>query len=189
MPYITTLGKQTYRVDIAAPQERGQQHVSVDGRSYTVDWQQIAPLATDGQNLSGTGGRYSLILAGTSYEVFARRISASEEKTSATYEIVLKGQRFEVHVEDERLHVLAELIHVGPDTSEAMVTAPMPGLVVALPLEPGATVTQGQTVAVLEAMKMENDLTSPISGTLKEVRVTAGQTVDQGTVLVVVAGA
>ncbi|HCI78683.1 MAG TPA: acetyl-CoA carboxylase biotin carboxyl carrier protein subunit, partial [Ktedonobacter sp.] len=43
-----------------------------------------------------------------------------------------------------------------------------------------------QTVVVLEAMKMENDLASPIAGILKEVRVSKGQTVDQGEVLVVI---
>ena len=48
--------------------------------------------------------------------------------------------------------------------------------------------TQGQTVVVLEAMKMENDLTSPITGKLVEVRVQKGQTVDQGEVLAVIEG-
>ena len=41
---------------------------------------------------------------------------------------------------------------------------------------------------MLEAMKMENDLSTPISGTIKEVRVTKGQTVNQGDVLIVVEG-
>ena len=64
----------------------------------------------------------------------------------------------------------------------------MPGLVLGTPLEVGASVTRGQTVVVLEAMKMENDLPSPLAGTIKEIKVTKGQTVNQGDVLVIVAG-
>jgi biotin carboxyl carrier protein len=43
-----------------------------------------------------------------------------------------------------------------------------------------------KAVIVLEAMKMENDLPSPIAGTIKEVRTSKGQTVNQGDVLVVI---
>jgi len=54
-------------------------------------------------------------------------------------------------------------------------------------MEPGTSVERGQTVVILEAMKMENDLGSPIAGTIKEVRVSTGQPVNHGDVLVVVA--
>jgi len=62
----------------------------------------------------------------------------------------------------------------------------MPGLVLGIPHEVGTSVTRGQTVIVLEAMKMENDLASPIAGTIEEVHVSKGQTVNQGDVLVVI---
>ena len=62
----------------------------------------------------------------------------------------------------------------------------MPGLVLGLPLQVGAGVARGQTVVILEAMKMENDLSSPIAGTIKEVRVSQGQIVNQGDILVVI---
>jgi biotin carboxyl carrier protein len=55
-------------------------------------------------------------------------------------------------------------------------------------VQPGDIVTQNQTVAVLEAMKMENDLPAPTAGTVKEVRINKGQTVDQGEVLIVIEG-
>jgi len=67
-----------------------------------------------------------------------------------------------------------------------MVRAPMPGLVLGLPISAGSDVERGQTVVILEAMKMENDLAAPISGKIKEIRVNKGQTVNQGDVLVVV---
>jgi biotin carboxyl carrier protein len=96
----------------------------------------------------------------------------------------LAGQRFEVFVEDERTRQLAGLVHARTARSRANIQAPMPGLVVNVLVQPGDTVTQNQTVVVLEAMKMENDLPAPAAGTVKEVRVSKGQTVDQGEILV-----
>ncbi|MBV8823188.1 MAG: acetyl-CoA carboxylase biotin carboxyl carrier protein subunit, partial [Ktedonobacteraceae bacterium] len=103
-----------------------------------------------------------------------------------TYEISFAGQHFEVKVEDERNKLLTELVKSGASIGEAVVCAPMPGLVIDVPVEQGAAVTAGQTLVVLEAMKMENDLSSPIAGTIQELRVTKGQTVDEGEVLLVV---
>ncbi len=183
MPYIVSINKQIYHVDTG---EEGQQIVTLEGAGHDIDWRQIAPLAADAKGSVSKGGRYSLLIAGKSYDVFARRITKPDEKNSETYEIQLSGQRFEVKVEDERAKLLAGLAKSGATTGEATVNAPMPGLVVGIPLGQGATVSSGQTVVVLEAMKMENDLSSPIAGVIKEIRVNKGQTVDQGEVLVVV---
>ncbi len=183
MAYITTINKQTYRVETG---EEGQQVVTLEGIARAIDWQQVAPLSADNKGVVGEGGRYSLLIEGNSYEVFARRITKADQKGSETYEIQVAGQRFEVNVEDERAKLLAGLAKSAATTNEAKVQAPMPGLVVGVPLEQGTTVEAGQTVVVLEAMKMENDLSSPIAGVIKEIKVNKGQTVDQGEVLVVI---
>jgi biotin carboxyl carrier protein len=184
MAYITTINQQTHRVDTG---ENGPQNqVTLDNVTYPIDWRQLAPLAADAKGNIPSGGRYSLLIAGKTYDIFACRITRPDQKESETYEILLAGQRFEVQVEDERVRLLASLTATGPHSSTATVHAPMPGLVISLPVEPGATVTTGQTVVVLEAMKMENDLSSPISGTIQEIRVTQGQTVDQGEALIII---
>ena len=183
MAYITTVNKQTYRVETG---EEGQQAVTLEGVAHAIDWQQVAPLSADSKGSVGEGGRYSLLIEGKSYEVFARRITKADQKGSETYEIQVADQRFEVNVEDERAKLLAGLAKSNATTSEATVQAPMPGLVVGVPLEQGTKVESGQTVIVLEAMKMENDLSSPIAGIIKEIRVNKGQTVDQGEVLVII---
>ena len=61
--------------------------------------------------------------------------------------------------------------------------ANMPGLVVALKCAVGDTVSKGQPLVVLEAMKMQNELASPGDGVVEEILVQAGQSVDGGTVL------
>jgi propionyl-CoA carboxylase alpha chain len=64
--------------------------------------------------------------------------------------------------------------------------APMPGTVVRVETEPGAAVTEGQTLVVLEAMKMEHRITAPVSGTVTELGVAAGRQVEAGAVLAVI---
>ncbi len=67
---------------------------------------------------------------------------------------------------------------------EASLAAPMPGTVVQLRVEPGATVDAGETLVVLESMKMEISIAAPRDGVVAEVFAAAGDQVDRGAVLV-----
>lgn len=187
MPYISTTNDKAHRIQTG--ENSPQREVTIDGTTYNIDWRQIAPLAPDSKGQGSVGGRYSLIIGDKSYEIFARRVVKVGEEASQTYEITLAEQRFEVQVEDEREKALLGAVQSAHETSEAKVRAPMPGLVIGVPFEKGASVERGQTVVILEAMKMENDLATPMGGTIKEVRVSKGQVVNQGDVLVVIAGA
>jgi biotin carboxyl carrier protein len=91
----------------------------------------------------------------------------------------------EVLVEDERAARLASYVRGLTRTSglEA-IAAPMPGLVLSVSVELGQYVGSGQSLIVLQAMKMENELGSPRDGTVKAVNVQPGQAVDQGQVLI-----
>ncbi|MGI5329951.1 acetyl/propionyl/methylcrotonyl-CoA carboxylase subunit alpha [Actinomadura nitritigenes] len=64
--------------------------------------------------------------------------------------------------------------------------APMPGTVVRVETEPGASVAEGQTLVVLEAMKMEHRIAAPAAGTVAELNVEAGRQVESGAVLAVI---
>ena len=183
MAYVASVGDIAHTIDVG--ENSPQRKISIDGKRYDIDWRQIAPLAADVQGQSSVGGRYSLLIAGKSHEVFAHRVNRPDE-AGYRYEILIAGQRFEIAVEDEREKALTGSLQAAHETGEAMVRAPMPGLVLGLPMEPGAEVERGQTVVILEAMKMENVLASPITGKVKEIRVSKGQTVNQGDVLVVV---
>jgi acetyl/propionyl-CoA carboxylase alpha subunit len=74
-----------------------------------------------------------------------------------------------------------------PGAADAVgsLVAPMPGTVVRVEVAPGAVVTQGTPVVVLEAMKMEHTVRAPHDGTISEVRVAVGQAVDVGAVMAV----
>lgn len=66
------------------------------------------------------------------------------------------------------------------------VASPMPGTILKVNVSVGSTVNEGDAVAVLEAMKMENDIPAPCSGKVVAVNVKQGDTVDTGSVLVVI---
>ena len=67
--------------------------------------------------------------------------------------------------------------------SDGSLRAPMPGKIVAVSAEPGQAVTKGQSIVVLEAMKMEHALTAPFDGTVGELGVAVGDQVTDGAVL------
>jgi len=79
---------------------------------------------------------------------------------------------------------------VKPSVSSASgvgaIKAPMPGLIIEIKVKEGDTVKPGQVVAVMEAMKMENDLPSTLSGTVKEICVQKGAQVSTGDLLIVI---
>ncbi len=183
MAYISNIAEKSYTVDTG--ENSPQREIKINEKRFDIDWRQIATIAMSSQLQSNVGGRYSLIIAGKSYEILAHRVN-TPDVAEYRYEVLIAGKRFEVTVEDEREKALAGTIHGAHESGEAMVRAPMPGLVLGLPMDAGSNVERGQTVVILEAMKMENDLASPISGKVKEIKVSKGQTVNQGDVLVVV---
>lgn len=186
MGYISSVREKTYMIAVAENDQEDQ--VVIDGAALRIDWQKIALLATETAEQTVQGGRYTLLIDGRSYEIFARKLNKPDESEGITYEILLAGQRFEVQVEDERERALLGSLKPTHEAGEIKVRAPMPGLVLNIAKEVGEKVARGETVAVLEAMKMENDLTTPHEGTVKEVLVSKGQTVNQGDILVVIAG-
>lgn len=68
-------------------------------------------------------------------------------------------------------------------TSGDPVTAPMPGTIVKLVAAPGAAVKKGQTILILEAMKMENEIVAPRDGVVGQILVSTGKSVATGDVL------
>ena len=96
----------------------------------------------------------------------------------------------EVYVDGPLLHVrlveVPRFIDPADVVAQGSLLAPMPGTVIGVPLEAGAEVTAGQTVLVLEAMKMQHTISAPTDGVLSELAVAMGQQVSAGEVLAVV---
>ena len=83
-------------------------------------------------------------------------------------------------VEDEREKRLRAAAGGGvAETGEYHLRAPMPGLVVAVPIAEGQEVKKGQVILILESMKMQNELKAPRDGIMGRIRVKAGESVEQ----------
>lgn len=186
MRYIVQVGERKHLVEL---RENGHmREATLDERPISMDWRLVgdAPIVTVFSDAPAQ--HYSILIGAASYEAYARTVQ-TEDDEGTLVEVMIDGRPYRVTLEDERSHVLASLAggkHVSGDSS---IRAPMPGLVVNVLAGPGTDVERGQTVVVLEAMKMENDLTSPRAGVVKSVRVQRGQTVNQGEVLAVVGDA
>jgi len=77
---------------------------------------------------------------------------------------------------------LPAVIHEGSNS----ITAPMPGKIVSVQVSKGKEIKAGDTVIILEAMKMEQEIKSSLSGTVKDILVSAGDTVKKEQALLVV---
>ncbi|HEX6797363.1 MAG TPA: biotin/lipoyl-containing protein [Ktedonobacterales bacterium] len=185
MLYIATIGGRQHIVEVEA---NGRvRRVVVDGRALAVDCRLVgeagAHAASRDEQLAD---HYSLLAGNDSYEAFARLVPSAGEGGERTVEVHIHGRPYVVTLQDEREQALANLAGAARVSGDVAVRAPMPGLVVNVMVQPGEEVRRGQTVVVLEAMKMENDLQAPRAGIVKEVRVGKGQTVKQDAVLAVV---
>jgi biotin carboxyl carrier protein len=108
-----------------------------------------------------------------------------------TIEVMVDGWRFELEVEDAARAVLRSRATrarvAGPGSGRHEVHAMIPGRVAAVTVTAGDVVTAGQTLLVVEAMKMQNELRTPRDGVVERVLVGVGETIDLGDLLVVLA--
>ena len=106
------------------------------------------------------------------------------EPDGEQYRVTLRGRSVRLLVEDPRSWAGAAK---GKGASRAAkVASPMPGRVVRVLVEVGHIIEAGQGVVVVEAMKMQNELKSPIAGTVTQVQASEGANVNGKQVLVVV---
>ena len=78
----------------------------------------------------------------------------------------------------------AEPLKVNPSSSKTKIVAPIPGVVLSIDIKVGDTIKVGDRLLVLEAMKMENNITSEKAGTVTAVNVSVGQQVLQNEIMI-----
>jgi biotin carboxyl carrier protein len=162
MIYEVTLADKTYRVELTQAGERW--NCMLDGRELPVDV------------VSGQNGVLSLLLDGKSYEV-------KQEVVGTEMNVVVGHERFVASVRDPRS--FRSRSRTGASEQGVMkIKAPMPGKVVRVLAGVGTPVEAGQSVLVIEAMKMQNELKAPKTGVVKKINVAEGAAVDAGQALV-----
>ena len=110
------------------------------------------------------------------------------------YKVTLNGKTYEVEVEVGKVVLLDEYEACAPAPAAAValsagepVNAPMPGNILRIDVKEGDKVKAGQTLLILEAMKMENEIAAPKDGTVVQIATSKGAVVETGTPLIVLA--
>ena len=104
------------------------------------------------------------------------------------YRLRLRGVEQVVRVMNSRIAELSDLRpdKLPADTSKFLL-CPMPGLMVSILVSEGDIIEEGQALAMVEAMKMENSIKAPADATIKAVKITAGDKVEKNQVMILLA--
>ncbi len=165
MNYIATIGEKEVRVSVEEA-GAGQYRVSIDGQNHLVDAQQVMPRL------------WNILYGAVSHEV-------DVQKRDDDFEVLIEGDCYKFTLMNEQRRTVMRAAGKGA-AGKAMVTSPMPGKVVKLLVIEGEEVKTDQGVIVVEAMKMENELKSAVSGKVKEIFVKEGEIVESGAKLLLV---
>lgn len=96
------------------------------------------------------------------------------------YAVEVNGNLYQVDISDALDQLIKDLgFEVGEGKKVNAVHAPMPGLIFDIMVNVGDEVTEGQSLLILEAMKMENVISSPRDGVIKEIHVSKGQAIEK----------
>lgn len=114
-------------------------------------------------------------------EVHECRVNKAQEG----FDVSLHGRNRTVTIVDPK-RLRSGQDNLGHHHGLAEITAPMPGKVVKVQIEVGATVEKGSGIVVVEAMKMQNEMKSPRAGVVVSINVKPGDTVNAGDVLAVI---
>lgn len=153
MKYVVEVEGRQYHIEVE------NSRMTVDGETLDLDVKQIGGLPL-----------YSLLIDNESVEV------SVEDEGRFHYSVMLAGELYSVGVRPEGLTGPAGKARGRTDN---VVRAPMPGLVAAIPVSVGQQIEQGQTLVVVESMKMENPLQAPAEGTVTQIHVGLGDSVDK----------
>lgn len=136
--------------------------ITIDGKQYSV---QVKSIVGDNAQVEVNGKPYSVSL-----EHGGKAAPVRQAVTAAPVAADAPAQRVQAPVGDGK-----------------SVTAPLPGVIIKLLAAPGQALRRGDKIAILEAMKMENDILAPFDGTLQSVSVHQGDSVLEGAVIATIA--
>jgi biotin carboxyl carrier protein len=157
--------------------------VSIDGLKKTLTVIDHNNVILDGKNLRVRLSKlnqhlYLLKMGDKVFEITSNKLS--KEK----FGVLVYGHYYETIVRTRLQEKAIEYLSKKEKQSRKdVIKAPMPGLMLKLKKNVGDSVEIGESVAVLEAMKMENDLRSPASGIIKEINVKEGASVEKDEII------
>jgi len=166
--YVATLDGTSHVVEVAGGDGRFRLTIGEDV------WEVDARLTAQ--------GIYSLLIGGVSYV-------ADVVDHEGTCLVDVGGEAYEVLVEEQTRWIIRTRGGAAGAGAGQTVRAPLPGKITHVAVRPGDRVQAGDTLVVIEAMKMENEFKAAAAGAIAEVRVSVGQAVNPGDVMIVLRAA
>ncbi|WP_396601443.1 acetyl-CoA carboxylase biotin carboxyl carrier protein subunit [Algibacter sp. R77976] len=131
--------------------------------------------------LKTSEGNYHILKENKSFE--AHIIGANFNKKS--YQIEVNNTIYDVNIFNALDTLIKDMgFSTGATKQVKSIKAPMPGLILEMQVEVGQTVTENDTLFILEAMKMENSITSPRDGIIKSISAKNGDAVEKNQLLI-----
>lgn len=101
------------------------------------------------------------------------------------YVVNVNSNSYTIKVSNETDQLIKEMgFTIGPSIKANSIKAPMPGIILSLNVEKNQEVKEGETLLILEAMKMENAISAPKDGIIKSIFIKSGETVDKGELMI-----
>ncbi len=126
--------------------------------------------------------KFTIVVNGMEYKVAVRRV------TRTLYKVRLGDKVTDVLIREDKVTVAKPKVEAEkkPEVGEGeAVKAMLPGVVTKILVKEGDSVKAGETIMILEAMKMENEVKSPKDGVIKQILVKEGDRVEAGDILAV----
>ena len=123
--------------------------------------------------------RKKVIVDGTEFDV-------DIEMDGGIWTATVEGRTFKIEVPDSGPVVKKKRSQGGKKKKSGTVSANIPGKIVTIEVNEGDVVEEGQVILILEAMKMQNEIQAPISGTVSSVTCEEGQSIEANVPLVVI---
>ncbi len=165
MRFVATVGGQAEAVEVT--RENGCYRITLGGEVWEVDARLTAQ------------GIYSLLIDGVSYVA-----DVTDQEGACVVDVL--DETYVVQVEEETRYIIRTKGGAAGAHAHQVLVAPLPGKITHVAVQVGDTVAAGDTLLVIEAMKMENEFKAGTAGTIAEIRVQPGQAVNGGDVLMVI---
>lgn len=161
--FKVTVNEKEFDIDL-----KSNRSAFVNETEYTID---LHPIGIN---------QYSIIMNNRVFEINIKRDGLNQ------FDAECFNNNFKITVEGEKDQLLKRFTQQSKATHKIVnITAPMPGLVLKIEVELGQQINPGSGLIILEAMKMENEIKSTVSGVVKEIRVKEKTPVEKGEILLI----
>ena len=165
MKYIAILNGKEIPVEIT--REKGQYCLTIENKSFTVD-----AFKPRSQSIA-------MLIEGKSYEV------GLEKKSGNLYSVFLFNGSIDLQLIDAKKFQAAVSVRPASASGPLKIQAPMPGKIVKVTVQEKSSVKEGDSLLIMEAMKMQNELKAPKSGIISRIQVREGEPVSLSQTLMI----